>query len=124
MGLMRLVLAALLSVSFSLYGAERYITVASTTSTEQSGLFKYLLPIFEQQTGIQVQYTGTRDLNSILTTRVQAGNPPEVAALPNPGAMAQFAQSGKLVDLSSIVDQNTMKQQYAPDWLTLGTAGG
>jgi tungstate transport system substrate-binding protein len=33
---------------------ERYITLASTTSTEQSGLFKYLLPIFTQQTGIAV----------------------------------------------------------------------
>ena len=32
-----------------------FITVASTTSTEQSGLFKYLLPIFEQKTGIQVR---------------------------------------------------------------------
>ena len=27
---------------------ERFITVASTTSTEQSGLFGYLLPAFEQ----------------------------------------------------------------------------
>ncbi len=34
---------------------ERYITVASTTSTEQSGLFKHLLPIFEKKTGIQVR---------------------------------------------------------------------
>ncbi len=33
---------------------ERFITVASTTSTEQSGLFGYLLPIFTQQTGINV----------------------------------------------------------------------
>jgi tungstate transport system substrate-binding protein len=33
----------------------RYITVASTTSTEQSGLFKHLLPIFEKKTGIQVR---------------------------------------------------------------------
>ena len=32
-----------------------FITVASTTSTEQSGLFKYLLPIFEKKTGIQVR---------------------------------------------------------------------
>ena len=32
-----------------------FITVASTTSTEQSGLFKHLLPIFEQKTGIQVR---------------------------------------------------------------------
>jgi tungstate transport system substrate-binding protein len=35
--------------------AQGYITVASTTSTEQSGLFKHLLPIFEQKTGIQVR---------------------------------------------------------------------
>ena len=32
-----------------------FITVASTTSTEQSGLFKHLLPIFERKTGIQVR---------------------------------------------------------------------
>jgi tungstate transport system substrate-binding protein len=32
-----------------------FITVASTTSTEQSGLFRHLLPIFEKKTGIQVR---------------------------------------------------------------------
>jgi tungstate transport system substrate-binding protein len=35
--------------------AERVITVASTTSTEQSGLFAHLLPIFEQESGIKVR---------------------------------------------------------------------
>jgi tungstate transport system substrate-binding protein len=35
--------------------AERFITVASTTSTEQSGLFRHLLPIFESKTGIRVR---------------------------------------------------------------------
>jgi tungstate transport system substrate-binding protein len=35
--------------------AQRFITVASTTSTEQSGLFKHLLPLFEQRTGIEVR---------------------------------------------------------------------
>jgi tungstate transport system substrate-binding protein len=34
---------------------DRFITVASTTSTEQSGLFRYLLPMFEKKTGIQVR---------------------------------------------------------------------
>ncbi|CAG4883183.1 Tungstate-binding protein TupA [Georgfuchsia toluolica] len=33
---------------------ERFITVASTTSTEQSGLFSHLLPVFEKLTGIKV----------------------------------------------------------------------
>jgi tungstate transport system substrate-binding protein len=35
--------------------AQRFITVASTTSTEQSGLFKHLLPVFEQKSGIEVR---------------------------------------------------------------------
>src|SRR5580704_3823989 len=34
---------------------ERSITVASTTSTEQSGLFGFLLPRFSARTGIQVK---------------------------------------------------------------------
>ncbi|MBX3665403.1 MAG: extracellular solute-binding protein [Burkholderiales bacterium] len=34
---------------------QKFITVASTTSTEQSGLFKHLLPVFEKKTGIQVR---------------------------------------------------------------------
>jgi len=34
---------------------EKFITVASTTSTEQSGLFSHLLPAFEKDTGIKVR---------------------------------------------------------------------
>ncbi|OGA02737.1 MAG: tungsten ABC transporter substrate-binding protein [Betaproteobacteria bacterium RIFCSPLOWO2_02_FULL_64_12] len=34
---------------------QRFITVASTTSTEQSGLFKHLLPQFQQKSGIEVR---------------------------------------------------------------------
>ena len=35
--------------------AERVITVSSTTSTEQSGLFGHILPVFEQASGIKVR---------------------------------------------------------------------
>ena len=34
---------------------ERFITVASTTSTEQSGLFAHLLPTFEKTSGIKLR---------------------------------------------------------------------
>jgi tungstate transport system substrate-binding protein len=40
--------------TISAQAQERFITVASTTSTEQSGLFTHLLPRFEQKTGIKV----------------------------------------------------------------------
>lgn len=35
--------------------SDAFITVASTTSTEQSGLFRHLLPVFEKQSGIEVR---------------------------------------------------------------------
>ena len=43
------------SLAFAAQAQEKFITVASTTSTEQSGLFKHLLPVFEKTTGIQVR---------------------------------------------------------------------
>jgi tungstate transport system substrate-binding protein len=46
-------LAAL--VAFAAQAEDRFITVASTTSTEQSGLFGFLLPAFQEKTGIQVR---------------------------------------------------------------------
>jgi tungstate transport system substrate-binding protein len=48
-----LALAALALSPYAL--AQKFITVASTTSTEQSGLFKHLLPVFEKKSGIQVR---------------------------------------------------------------------
>ncbi|MGZ5125372.1 MAG: substrate-binding domain-containing protein [Burkholderiales bacterium] len=50
------IVLALLALAVSpAASAQRFITVASTTSTEQSGLFKHLLPIFEKKSGIQVR---------------------------------------------------------------------
>ena len=55
-GIRRRFIALLLALVALVAGAqERFITVASTTSTEQSGLFGYLLPIFEKKTGIKVR---------------------------------------------------------------------
>ncbi len=45
----------LLALSLSPAQAQRAITVASTTSTEQSGLFKHILPKFTGSTGIEVR---------------------------------------------------------------------
>jgi tungstate transport system substrate-binding protein len=52
----RAFLAGFLALAaFPAMAQEKYIVVASTTSTEQSGLFGHLLPIFTKDTGIQVR---------------------------------------------------------------------
>src|SRR6516164_9818870 len=45
-------LCVLLASALPAGAEERFITLASTTSTEESGLFGHILPIFRAQTGI------------------------------------------------------------------------
>ena len=54
----RLFLTTLVALSIpaaQVYAQEKSIVVSSTTSTEQSGLFNYMLPIFKMKTGIEVK---------------------------------------------------------------------
>ena len=48
-------LAAVALFAIGAQAQDRFITVASTTSTEQSGLFGHLLPAFEKASGIKVR---------------------------------------------------------------------
>jgi tungstate transport system substrate-binding protein len=57
MHLLRRAVLPVLVAAFALpaFAQERSITVASTTSTEQSGLFGHILPIFTRESGIAVR---------------------------------------------------------------------
>ncbi|WP_245675865.1 substrate-binding domain-containing protein [Halofilum ochraceum] len=48
-------MAAVVALSMPAHAEDQYITVASTTSTEASGLFGHILPEFEEETGIEVR---------------------------------------------------------------------
>ncbi len=96
------------------------VSVLATWGGSEQESFLAMVRPFEQATGIKVEYEGTRDLNAILTTRVQGNNPPDVAGLPGPGQMAEFARAGKIVDLGPVLDQAALKDQYSDDWMKLG----
>jgi len=55
MRIRHLALVALLSIAFGASAQDMSIVMASTTSTEQSGLFPYLLPEFKKARGIDVR---------------------------------------------------------------------
>jgi len=55
LGILAALIAAIGTVTPSVAEDPRFITVASTTSTENSGLFGFILPKFEEATGIQVR---------------------------------------------------------------------
>jgi alpha-glucoside transport system substrate-binding protein len=100
------------------------VSVLATWGGDEQDSFMAMVKPFEDATGVKIEYTGTRDLNAVLTTRVQGGNPPDVAGLPGPGQMAEYARQGKLVDLGTVLDMPSFSQQYAQTWKDLGSVDG
>jgi len=79
---------------------------------------------FTEATGTRIAFVGDRDIAAILTTRVAAGNPPDLAILPNPGQMVEFAKTGDLVAIDTFMDMDQLKSDYAQSWLDLGSYEG
>lgn len=94
--------------------------VASWSGAEQEAFMAMVRP-FEQETGVTVQYKGTRDLNGYLWQSIAQGDPPDVAGLPGPGQMAEFARHGSLKDLASVIDVSGYKADTVPAFIDLGT---
>src|SRR5215469_12662219 len=93
--------------------------IAVWSGQEQANFMKVLKP-FEDSTGIKVQYEASRDEDAILTTRVQAGNPPDLAAAPSPQLLTTFAKQGKVIALNDAVDMSGLQANTADSWIKLG----
>jgi alpha-glucoside transport system substrate-binding protein len=97
--------------------------VGSWSGSEQEAFMAMVRP-FEQSTGITVDYTGTRDLNGYLWQSIAQNDAPDVAGLPGPGQMAEFARHGSLKDLTSVIDVSGYKADTVPTFIDLGTIDG
>lgn len=110
--------AAALSAAGSTKGGK--VSVLAVWGGNELENFRAVVKPFEEATGIKVEYEGTRDINAILTTRVQGGNAPDIALLPGPGQLEQFALNGKVVPLN----MPSVKRDYAKGWIDLATFDG
>src|SRR5258708_898479 len=64
--------------------------------------FQAVVAPFQDATGINVEIESTRDVNTVLATRVNGGNPPDAPAAPSASLPASSAAEGKLIDLTPI----------------------
>ena len=98
------------------------VTVIGTWGGTEQDAFLAMVKPWEDRTGAKVKYTGTRDLNTVLTTGVASGVLPDLAGLPGPGQMVEWADS--LVDLGTVLDTATYTSETAAPLVELGTVNG
>src|SRR2546428_367179 len=100
------------------------VSVLGVWSDGELDSFNAVLAPFTAQTGITVNYETSRDQDAILTTRVTAGNPPDLAAAPSPSLLTRFATQGKVINLENIMNMTQLKSDYDKGWIDLGTVNG
>jgi len=102
----------------------RRLSIFWVSGRTEADVFNAMVKPFEERTGINVELESTRDLDAVITTRVEAGNPPDIAALPGPGKLVELAQGGQLIELSKILDMQEFDKNYSSGWKNLGTVDG
>jgi alpha-glucoside transport system substrate-binding protein len=99
------------------------VTVIGAWGGDEQAAFLKMVQPWEQQTGAKVKYTGTRDINTVLTTGVASGVLPDVAGL-NPGQIAEYAKAGVLKPLDDVLDVQTYQNDTAKTLVDLGKSEG
>ena len=79
---------------------DRFITLASTTSTEQSGLFAHLLPLFTKETGIAVHVVA---LGTGQALRVAANGDADAVLVHDRAAEEKFVADGFGIDRRGVM---------------------
>ncbi len=86
--------------------------------------FQAVLDLFHSNNpDITVNYSGSSQFETDIQVRVKAGNPPDLAFFPQPGAVAQFVGSGDIEPLPDSV-VSAIKASYQPGWVKLGEVNG
>ncbi len=100
------------------------IEVAAVWAGSEARTFARVLQQFSKETGIKVVYHyETRDIPAKLRARVRAGCPPDVALLPQPGLLTEFARQGAIQPLDART-ASLVRRSYDRVWQRLGSVDG
>ncbi len=112
--------SAALTLTMALAQGTKTVNVLGAFGGNEAKVFQNVINAFEAKNPeIKVNYATSADFNTVLNVRVQSGDYPDVAAIPQPGVMKDLAAQGALVPLPA----NTVSQiqkDYSPAWAELG----
>jgi alpha-glucoside transport system substrate-binding protein len=100
------------------------VTMTGPFVDQDAVKFNNSMKDFMDKTGIAIQYEGSKQFEASISTRVQAGDPPDIADFPQPGLVATFAHQGKVTPADKLVPMSWLKQNYIQSWLDIPSVPG
>ncbi|MET8783070.1 ABC transporter substrate-binding protein [Streptomyces sp. NPDC004589] len=104
--------------------AGRTVTVAGVWTGSEQKNFQKVLDAFSAKTGAKTQFVSTGDnVSTVVGSKIEGGNAPDVVMVPQVGVLQQFAQKGWLQPLSTTAQQ-TIGADFASVWKNYGSVDG
>jgi alpha-glucoside transport system substrate-binding protein len=102
------------------------VNVIGIWGSDELNNFDAMVKPWEDKTGGNMKFTGTRDITAQLNVRVQGGNPPDVAIPAELGLFKEYAQQGKIISLDQCKNglADYVKANYPKAFLDLATVNG
>jgi alpha-glucoside transport system substrate-binding protein len=100
------------------------VTMFGPFGSEDEIKFNNSIKSFEDATGIDIQYEGSKEFETTINVRVEGGNPPDIADFPQPGLMASIAKSGKVQDVKSWFNSEWLNSNYNQGYIDTATVQG
>lgn len=101
------------------------LTIFGPWRGEDQALFESVAAYFAEATGVTVNYSSSENYEQQIVIDTEAGSPPDVAILPQPGLIADLAEKGHLTPLGDEARDWLMENYAAGDsWVDLGTYAG
>ncbi|MEU9918285.1 ABC transporter substrate-binding protein [Streptomyces sp. NPDC051001] len=100
------------------------VSVAGVWSGSEQKNFQKVLDAFTQKTGAKTQFVSTGDnVSTVVGSKIEGGNAPDVVMVPQVGVLQQFAQKGWLKPLSPAT-RKSVDANYASVWKDYGSVDG
>jgi alpha-glucoside transport system substrate-binding protein len=111
--------------AFSAYEGHdgKTVTVYASIRDAEADLLQESWAQFEECTGITVDYEGSGEFEAQLQVRVEGGNAPDIAFIPQPGLLERFAKAGNLKEAGAET-KTAATANYSEDWLRYATVDG
>ena len=98
------------------------VTIMSSIRDVEAERLETAWAAFEAETGIDIVHEGTATFEDDLKLRVDGGDAPDLAFVPQPGLLATLASDGKVVPLSDLEDD--VLANNGESWVGYGTVDG
>jgi alpha-glucoside transport system substrate-binding protein len=93
------------------------VSILGAFPEPEKGYFEESLAGFEEESGIDITYTASTDFTTEIRTRVQGGNPPDIALFPQPGLVLSLGESGDALALNEFMDIEAAEASLIPGFL-------